>query len=183
MSLRKKCPTYAQNSIKSSNDDWPIEIAVPKTHTISLAQLNNEESEGSSVTKTFERMSTDVTSIQDIGYDYVHMDDKQDSSSDSNLVTTNNFETKLVKVSHDGLERGLPTPMERDQHFTPEEQMYSTKIPDRTSLDSTVTESAPAPSSHCCLQMANEMVCIRQQLVQIEDKQSNLMDLLQVKIN
>ncbi|PON36271.1 Coatomer beta subunit [Parasponia andersonii] len=182
LSLRKKCQAYVENPLKSKDDDWRIEIAVPKTHPISEAEFNNEESEGSSVTKTFERMSTDVTSMQDIGYEYVHMDDKQECSSVSNLVG-DNFDTKLVKVCHDALEDGLPKPMEADQQFAPkefgcEEQMYSTKIRDCRSLDSTATESDP--SSHCCLQMANEMVCIRKQLVQIEDKQSNLMDLLQV---
>ncbi|PON81358.1 Coatomer beta subunit [Trema orientale] len=182
LSVRKKCQTYTENPLKSKDDDWRIEIAVPKTHPISEAEFNNEESEGSSVTKTFERMSTDVTSMQDIGYEYVHMDDKQECSSVSNLVS-DNFDTKLVKVCHDGLVDGLPKPMETDQQFAPkeigcEEQMYSMKIRDRRSLDSTATESAL--SSHCCLQMANEMVCIRKQLVQIEDKQSNLMDLLQV---
>ncbi|XP_062115279.1 TORTIFOLIA1-like protein 2 [Humulus lupulus] len=198
LSVRKKCnQTYVQSSLKSNinndddDDDWRIEIAVPKTtkqqqqHTNSLADLNNEESEGSSVTKTYERMSTDVTSLQDIGYEYVHMDDKQEecSSSISNLLT-HDFETKIVEVCHEG--GGLPKakPTERNQQFSPEnigcdeEQMYSTKIRDRASLDSTVTESAPG--SHCCLQMENEMKCIRNQLVQIEDKQSSLMDLLQV---
>ncbi|KAF4365590.1 hypothetical protein F8388_007423 [Cannabis sativa] len=200
LSIRKKCnQTYVQNSLKSNSnnnddddDDWRIEIAVPKTtthqqHNLSLADLNNEESEGSSVTKNYERLSTDVTSLQDIGYEYVHMDDKQEecSSSISNVLS-HDFETKIVKVCHEG--GGLPKAKatERDQKFAPEnnccdeEQMYPipTKIRDRASLDSTVTESAP--SSHCCLQMANEMNCIRNQLVQIEDKQSSLMDLLQL---
>ncbi|XP_030493142.2 TORTIFOLIA1-like protein 2 [Cannabis sativa] len=200
LSIRKKCnQTYVQNSLKSNSnnnddddDDWRIEIAVPKTtthqqHNLSLADLNNEESEGSSVTKNYERLSTDVTSLQDIGYEYVHMDDKQEecSSSISNVLS-HDFETKIVKVCHEG--GGLPKAKatERDQKFAPEsnccdeEQMYPipTKIRDRASLDSTVTESAP--SSHCCLQMVNEMNCIRNQLVQIEDKQSSLMDLLQV---
>ncbi|XP_024020584.1 TORTIFOLIA1-like protein 2 [Morus notabilis] len=185
LSVRKKSQNHVENPQQSKEDDWRIEIALPKTHTISLAELNNEESEGSSVTKTFERMSTDITSMKDIGYQYVHLDDKQECSSVSNIVN-GNFETKHVKVTHEDLDQGgLLKAMEGDQRFASEEicseeQMYSRKIHDRTSLDSTVSE-AVFPGSHgCCSQITNEMVCIRKQLLQIEDKQSNLVDLLQV---
>ncbi|XP_060670398.1 TORTIFOLIA1-like protein 2 isoform X2 [Ziziphus jujuba] len=185
LSTRKACQNYAENPQLSKEDDWNVEIAVPKTHNVSLAEFNNEESEGSSITKTLERVSTDIASLQDIGYEYVHMDDKQECSSVSNLVT-DNYETKFVTVSHDGLKEGvLSKPMEGDQQFLPEEigsgeQMYLRKMRDRRSLDSTVTESVSQTSHGCCSQIANEMVCIRKQLLLIENKQSNLMDLLQV---
>lgn len=187
LSVRKSCQNYTENPQHSKEDDWHIEIAVPKAHNFQLAEFHNEESEGSSITKTIERVSTDVASLQDVGYEYVHMDDKQECSSVSNLVT-DNYETKFVTVSHDGLEeRVLPKPKKRDQKFLPEdsgteEQMYSTEMRDRRSLDSTVTESGSQTSRGCCSQMANEMVCIRKQLLLIENKQSNLMDLLQVNV-
>ena len=184
MSIRKTCQNYAENPQHSKADDWQIEIAVPKSHN-SLAEFHNEESEGSSVTKTLERMSAEGTSPQDTGYEYVPMDDKQECSSVSNL-TTDNFETKFVTVSHECLEEGgLLKPIQRTQRFaaeevSSEEQMYSAKRQDRRSLDSTVTESCSQTTRGCCSELANEMVCIRKQLLEIENKQSNLMDLLQV---
>ncbi|KAK9931411.1 hypothetical protein M0R45_018687 [Rubus argutus] len=75
----------------------------PKSHNASLPEYHNEESEGSTITKTLERMSTDVTSTQDMGYEYVHMDEKQECSSRSNLVT-DDIETKFVTVSCNSLE-------------------------------------------------------------------------------
>ncbi|XP_059454493.1 TORTIFOLIA1-like protein 2 [Corylus avellana] len=183
LSIRKTCQNYVENQ-HSKADDWNIEIAVPKSHNVSLGEFHNEESEGSSVTKTLERMSTDVTSAQDIGYEYVPMDDKQECSSVCTLAT-DNFETKFVAVSHECLEEGSSVkPIRRTQRFAAEEisdeQIYSAKMQDRRSLDSTVTESFSQTASGCCSQMANEMVFIRKQLLEIENKQSNLMDLLQV---
>ncbi|KAA8535880.1 hypothetical protein F0562_030883 [Nyssa sinensis] len=185
LSNRKAYQNFVENPKHSKANDWHVEIAVPKTHNISSANVYNEESQGSSVTKTFERMSTVNTSPQDAGYEYVPMDDRQECSSVSNLVT-NNFETKYVTVSHACLEEsGLVKPMGINQRFadeeiSTEEQRYSVKMRDRRSLDSTVTETSSQTMRGCCLQTANEMISIRKQLLEIEDKQSNLMDLLKV---
>uniref|UniRef100_A0A5B7AJZ7 Putative microtubule-associated protein TORTIFOLIA1 n=1 Tax=Davidia involucrata TaxID=16924 RepID=A0A5B7AJZ7_DAVIN len=185
LSNRKAYQNFVENPKHSKANDWHIEIAVPKTQNISSANVYNEESQGSSVTKTFERMSIVNTSPQDVGYEYVPMDDQQECSSVSNLVS-NNFETKFVTVSHDFLdEAGSVKPMGINQRFaaeeiSTEEQRYSAKMQDRRSLDSTVTESSSQTMRGCCLQTANEMVSIRKQLLEIEDKQSNLMDLLKV---
>lgn len=184
-SVRKACHNYINHLQHSKPDDWHIEIAVPKTHNISLEDVHNEESEGSCVTKTLGRMSADVTSMQDIENEYMTVDDKQESSSVSNLAT-DNFETKFVTVSHECLEEvNLSKPTGRNQCFRAggigsEEQLYSSKMRDRRSLDSTITESSSQSVRGCCSQMANEMTCIRRQLLEIENKQSNLMDLLQV---
>ncbi|KAK9269469.1 hypothetical protein L1049_001244 [Liquidambar formosana] len=185
LSDRKACPNYVGSPQHSKAEDWQIEIAVPKTHNVSLADIHNEESECSSVTKTLERMSTDVTSMQDTGYEYLPMDDKQECSSVSNRVS-DNFETKFVTVSHRCLEEsGLVKPLGSNQQFaaeeiSSEEQSYSEKARDRRSLDSTVTESSSQTVRGCCLQTANEMASIRKQLLEIENKQLNLLDLLQV---
>ncbi|KAI9192219.1 hypothetical protein LWI28_019710 [Acer negundo] len=185
LSARKVCQNYAGNLQYSEADDWQVEIAIPKTHNGSLADLHNEESEGSCVTKTLERMSADVISTQDIEHEYMPVDDKQECSSVSNLATEN-FKTKFVTVSHECPEDGgLENLMGRNQCFraediSSEEQLYSDKIRDRRSLDSTVTESSSHTGHGCCAQMANEIACIRKQLLEIENKQSNLMDVLQV---
>ncbi|GAV59730.1 hypothetical protein CFOL_v3_03261 [Cephalotus follicularis] len=185
LSSRKACQNHVKSSQHSEDDDWHIEIAVPKTQNISLADLQNEESEGSSVTKTLERMSTDITSVQDIGYEYVPMDDKQECSSVSNLITESS-ETKFVTVSNGCLEESdLMESMGRNQMFaakeiSSKEQIYTAKMQDRRSLDSTVTDSSSQAVCGCCSQMVKEMACIRKQLLDIENKQLNLMDLIQV---
>ncbi|KAM5553513.1 TORTIFOLIA1-like protein 2 [Rosa sericea] len=181
LSGRRTRPNHVENHQRSSEDDWHIEIAVPKAHNASLPEYQNEESEGSTITKTLERMSTDVTSTQDMGYEYVHMDEKQECSSQSNIVT-DDIETKFVTVSCNSLEESSSQkPVGRNQRFAVEgissEKMYSER--DRRSLDSTVTESDSHTPHGCCSQMANEVSCIRKQLSEIENKQSNLMDLLQ----
>ncbi|KAL5569860.1 hypothetical protein UlMin_026435 [Ulmus minor] len=158
--VRKKYQNLVENPRRSKDDDWHIEIAVPKTHAIPLDEFNNEESEGSSVTKTVERMSTDITSMQNIGYEYVHMDDKQECSLVSILINEH-FVNKFLTVSADGLGKDVLPKQIQNQKFTPkeifsEEQIYTTKMQDCTSLGST-------------------------HLSQIENKQSNLVDLLQVK--
>ncbi|XP_031281596.1 TORTIFOLIA1-like protein 2 [Pistacia vera] len=186
LSARKVCQSYMENSQHSKADNWHIEIAVPKTHNVPLADIHNEESEGSCVTKTVERISTDVTSMQDIENEYMPMDDKQECSSSVSNLVTENFETKFVTVSHECLEEGgLLKPMVRNQCFRPEdigseERIHSAKMRDCRSLDSTVTESCSQTVGGCCSQMENEMACIRKQLLEIENKQSNLMDILQV---
>ncbi|KAL5836247.1 hypothetical protein ACOSQ4_015744 [Xanthoceras sorbifolium] len=188
LSARKVCRNYTGNLQHSEADDWHVEIAVGKTHNGSLADLHNEESEGSCVTKTLERMSTDIINTQDIENEYMPMDDKQECSSVSNLATEN-FETKFVTVSHECPEDdGLENLMGRNQRFraaniSSEEQIYSDKTRDRRSLDSTVTESSSHTVHGCCSQMTNEIACIQKQLLEIENKQSNLMDVLQVFSN
>lgn len=184
LSVKKACHNY-ENSHHSEADDWHIEISVPKAHNISLADVHNEESEGcGSVTKTFERMSADIASAPDIRCEYVSMDDKQESSSVSNLFV-DNFETKSVTVSHDSVELGgLLRPIGQNQKIAVEainsdEQIYPAKMRDRRSLDSTVTENS-FQTLHGCSQVASEMAYIRKQLLEIENRQSNFMELLQV---
>ncbi|XP_050216436.1 TORTIFOLIA1-like protein 2 [Mercurialis annua] len=179
LSVKKPCQNYA-DSQRNEADDWRIEIAVPKSHNIYSADLGNE-SEGSSITKRLERVSSDITSTLDNGCEYVVVDDKQDCSSVSNLVA-DNFDTKYVTVSHEG---DLSKLKGRNQCFAAAaidngEQTFSSQMQDGSSHDSTVTETSFQPSHRCCSQVANELTFIHKQLSQIENKQSNLMELLQV---
>ncbi|WCJ34667.1 ARM repeat superfamily protein [Euphorbia peplus] len=163
LSVKKTCQNF-QDSQHVRRDDWQIDIAVPKSCGVSLADIRNEESEGSSVTKTLERFGSDITSAPDMGCEYVPVDDEQDSSSVSNQGA-DSFETKFVTISHHSLdEGGLLKSSGRNQQ----------------SADSTVTQNSFQPPHGCCSQIANEMACMRKQLLEIENKQSNLMELLQV---
>ncbi|CAJ2665188.1 unnamed protein product [Trifolium pratense] len=173
LSVRKAC----QNP---KTGDWHVEVAVPRTH--SEVEFHNEEFESSSVTitKPLETVSADITSMQDVDYDYVPTDDKQECSSVSN------YETKFL-TSHDCfVNNGLQKPIVRSQRFGEEiscnEQMYSIKMQMQNpkSSDSTVTESCPQITHQCCVLRANEMTRIQNQLSDIEIKQSNMMHQLQI---
>lgn len=113
------------------------------------------------------------------------MDDKQECSSVSNLVS-DNIETKLVAASCNGLVKDtLVKKLGANQRFADEEssheeQSYFIKRQDRESLDSTVTMSSSQTMNSCCLRTVNEMVAIRKQLLEMENKQSDLLDLLKV---
>lgn len=185
LSFKKSGENLIEKSQHSKADDWRIEIAVPKARNISLSDVQYEESQGSCITKTCERTSADRTSARDVEYEYVHVDDKQECSSASTLFPEN-FESKALAVCTNVLDevnlvkkigRGPPFVTEE---ISTEEKRYTAKIRDRHSLDSTVTESTSPTMNGCCSKTANEIASIQKQLLEIETKQSDLMDLLKV---
>ncbi|KAI3715223.1 hypothetical protein L6452_22195 [Arctium lappa] len=185
LSVRKTGRSYVESPQGSKANDWHIEVSVPKTCNI---YTHDEESEGSSVTKTFERTRSDITSTQDIGYEYVPMDDKQEFSSASNIGTSK-FGTNLPPVTGDShtkselVEAKGVNQQQAEEEISTEEQRYFSKSQDRRSLDSTITEASSQTMDGqraCCMQTAKEMAFIRDKLLEIETKQSNLLDLLQV---
>lgn len=156
LSVRKTCQNDVEHLQHPKTDDWHVEVAVPRTHTV--VEFHNEEFETSSVP----------------------MDDKQECSSVSN------YETKFL-TSHDCfVNNELQKPIMRSQRFDEEincnEQMYSIKMQNPKSSDSTVAEPSTQITHECCLQRANEMTCIRNQLSDIEIKQANMTHQLQVLI-
>lgn len=183
LNMRKTCPSYLENTQHFKANDCHIEIAVPQKRNMASSVFHTEESEGSTVTKTFQGVSTDATDMQDIEYDYVRMDDKQECSSVSNFLPGQEF----VTVSHESLDdSNMHKSTDRSKRFvtegvTSEGQIYSTKVKDRRSLDSVVTESSCQIVQECDSEIANDMVCIRKHLLEIENKQSNLMDLFKVR--
>lgn len=183
-SSRKICESYADNPQQCKKNDWNIEIALPRALNVSLADGPSEESEESSVTKTFGRVNSDVTSTQDNGFEYVSVDDGLETSSISNLVS-DNFETKFVAVSNENYKEvgsmKLIVPTQKiAADETISEQRYPSRMQDRKSLDSTVTQLSSHAIPGCCSQTANEINSIRKQLSEIENNQSNLMDLIKM---
>ncbi|XP_047171096.1 TORTIFOLIA1-like protein 2 [Vigna umbellata] len=180
LSVKKTCQNYTRNT-QHKPDDWHVEVAVPRPH--SVVEFQNEESESCSVSKPLETMSADVSSMQDVGYEYVPMDDKQECSSVSNLAT-DNFETKFLTAHDCFVNSGVPKPIARSQRYSEErssdEQVYSVKMQHPSSSDSTVTEPSRQTTHECCMQMANEMICIQNQLSDIEIKQANMIHQLQM---
>ncbi|XP_022960870.1 TORTIFOLIA1-like protein 2 [Cucurbita moschata] len=179
LNMRKTCPSYLENTQHFKANDCHIEIAVPQKRNQSLSGFHTEESEGSTVTKTFQGVSTDVTDIQDVEYDYVRMDDRQECSSVSSFLPGREFGTVCRESLEDS---SVHKSTDRSKRFVnegvcSEEQMYSTPVTDRRSLESVVTESSCRIVQECDSEVANDMVCIRKHLLEIENKQSNLMDL------
>lgn len=182
LSLRKAGHNHVEKPQHSGADEWHVEIAVPKTHKIFMPEVRDEESEGSSVTKAFEK-GAETRSSHDVEYEYVHIDDKQECSSGSNLFP-DNFQRKEVVGSHDVIdEASLGTPLGTSrrsavEEISIEEQRYFSGMQDRRSLDSTVTDLSSQKLHGCCSQVAKEMLSVRKQLLDIENKQTNLLDLL-----
>ncbi|KAJ4839940.1 hypothetical protein Tsubulata_040972 [Turnera subulata] len=180
LSARKTSSNYGGDCL-SKADEWKIEVVVPKVHRVSETDLCDEESEGSSVTKVLERTSTEISSALRAGCEYLSLDDKQDCLSESNLVA-DSFETKFVTVSDNVLEGGSSLKQAgRNQQFAveainDEETLHAAKLQDRRSLDSTVTDSSYQILNGS---VTSEMACIRKQLLEIENKQSNIMEVLQ----
>lgn len=182
LSLRKVGHNHVEKP-HHSGDEWHVEIAVPKTRKIFVPEVRDEESEGSSVTKAFEKGAK--TRSAHVVYEYVHIDDKQECSSGSNLFP-DNFERKEVVGSHDVIEEAsLGTPLGTSrrsavEEISIEEQRYFSGMQDRRSLDSTVTDLSSQKLHGCCSQVAKEMLSVRKQLLDMENKQSNLLDLFKV---
>ncbi|KAI3443468.1 hypothetical protein Pfo_000133 [Paulownia fortunei] len=183
LSSRKAERTYIEKSQQSGTNDWKIEIAIPKSRNNSAAENLNDESDGSSVIKRCERTNFDARSVSNIGYEYVEVDDKQDCSSVSNLFTAS-IKSKVVTAHCDASDdASLVKSTGTSQRFAAdevsiEEQRYLAKMHDRRSLDSTITESTSQTVRGCCSQTEKDMVLIRKQLLEIENKQSSLMDML-----
>lgn len=183
LSLRNPLRNHVEKPQNSETNDWQIQIAVPKSRTISVTDIQNEESEGSSVTKRCEITNADTRSNKDNGY----VDDKQESSSVSDLFSES-IKSKIVTAHCHVLDDvSLVKSTGTSKRFAAEEvsieeQRYVANMRDRRSLDSTVTESSSHIMHGCCSQTEKELVLIRKQLLEIETKQSNLMDLLKVRL-
>ncbi|KAL0727653.1 hypothetical protein Bca4012_023746 [Brassica carinata] len=185
---RKKVPFSARNAPtrynedprKTKQDNWRIEIAVSESPVISKVNLHNEESEGSCITKTF----ADAANTPEMTYEYIPMEDKADCYVTD--AVNDNDDIKSVTVSSNSfLASGMVNPAITSKQFAAEEtyseeQQFSTKVKNRTSTDSTVTVSSSEINHDCCAQIGNEVASVRKQLSDIENKQSRLIDQLQV---
>ncbi|KAL6575289.1 hypothetical protein OROMI_012574 [Orobanche minor] len=185
LSSRKAERSFIERSPQSVTNAWKIEVAIPKTRNISIADNPNDESDGSAVFKRCERINSEVRSSTNNGYEYVEVDDKHECSSISNLFTASASTKSKVITAHCGAsdDASLLKSTGTSQRFAAdeisiEEQRYLAKVHDRRSLDSTITESASRTARECCSQTEKDMILIRQHLLEIENKQSSLMDML-----
>ncbi|KAG7583605.1 Armadillo-type fold [Arabidopsis suecica] len=179
VSARQPPTRYNDDPRKTKPDNWHIEIAVPESSIVSKVDLHNEESEGSCITKTF----AEATNTPGVTYEYIPMEDKADCYVTGGVNESDDI--KSITVSSSSFRAsGMVNPAITSKHFAAEEtdteeQPFSTKVKDRTSLDSSVTVSSSQINHDCCAEIAIEMASVHKQLSDIENKQSRLIDQLQ----
>lgn len=186
VSTRKGSPHFAEKSRKSNNSEWQVDVSVPKMPTSIPLYLHNDEYESSSACKTHETVTADVISMQGVGQEYDLIEDKQEYSSASNHVS-DNFTNKFMSAFHCDSSRDIMKSVEGDKRFIvgkndveTERKLYTSKVEDRRSLDSTVTEAEECRSVRVYRpQTEIEISSIQKQLIEIEKKQSSMMDVLQ----
>eukprot|EP00268_Persea_americana_P029710 TRINITY_DN28725_c0_g2_i3.p1 TRINITY_DN28725_c0_g2~~TRINITY_DN28725_c0_g2_i3.p1 ORF type:complete len:539 (+),score=101.36 TRINITY_DN28725_c0_g2_i3:414-2030(+) len=184
--IREACLNYVQSPCHPKANDWNIEIALPKTYTVTSADTHDEESEGSCVTGTFERNASAIK-VQGFKYDYVPMNDKAESYSVSDFVSSS-VNTKQERIVNSCLQESDSVKVIGMDHRSPagetdsEEHMSSLAVHKHKNLDSMVAELNSQSLRGCCLHTANELAFIREKLLEIETKQSSLLDLVQVFI-
>ncbi|CAN6445624.1 unnamed protein product [Victoria cruziana] len=184
LSVRKACPNHLWKAQFSNEDDWHVEIAVPKTCPLLSTDRNNEESQGSCVTKASVRTKSEANRTTNQGYGMqingVHNPECLYISD-----VMGNLEAKTMEVDHKLLQGGgLNKVGICDWPITvascPEDQTLSQRAGERKSLDSVVAECCSQSVEACSPYHANELSLIRRHLLEIENKQSNLLNILQV---
>ncbi|KAK9097607.1 hypothetical protein Sjap_023104 [Stephania japonica] len=183
LTARKTCQNRVHKAQNLKSNDWHVEIAVPRTLALSLADTQNEESEDSNFTKSCERPNVDTTSIQVIDCDYVPMDDKPECTS--SYVVSGEVGTKHDTASNSkDLEKdALVNPTGTIHRYAVDnvghEEICFERHQERQSMDSTVTEVSSQIRHACCSQTTNAIAFIQKQLIDIENKQTNLLNLVQ----
>ncbi|XP_031503787.1 TORTIFOLIA1-like protein 2 [Nymphaea colorata] len=184
LSIRKACSNHVRKAHFSNEDDWHVEIAVPKTCPLLSADRRNEESQGSCITKASVRTKSEAKRMPDPGY-IMQINDAHNPECLCISDVTGTIEAKSMKVDHKLLQNGgLNKVGICDWPIAiascPEDQTVPQKTGERKSLDSVVTECCSPSVEACSTYHANELALIRRHLLEIENKQSNLLNILQV---
>ncbi|GAB2276122.1 hypothetical protein Dimus_010861 [Dionaea muscipula] len=184
LSIRKTSKTSAVKSNRFKMNNWHKELNVSKTSSHISDDCHFEESEGSSATEV-DTVASNNTNIHKTGYGYPLVDDKKEDSYASyhildnyaNSITVPHFcSDRDDEMNHPGKNCQFAT--ERHECET---KSYSSKMRERTSLASTITDFDNSQTLHAyCPQTEKDIVRIQKQLLEIEERQSCLMDLLQV---
>jgi hypothetical protein len=165
LSLNKRGINNSTNQQRMKSGDWHVEVSVPKQNIVPLVDVD-ERRFGKVCAK-----GNAYEADEDSKFDNDIMDDKQECSSVSE-VASRSCETKHVTTA---------------QECT--EDCSSTQVTERRprgrqtkSIDSTVTDVTAHDTHSFCLNAMNELGHIRKQLQEMEKRQSNMFDLLQVVI-
>ncbi|KAK8915977.1 hypothetical protein KSP39_PZI023144 [Platanthera zijinensis] len=162
--IRKKYPNQMQYHHHEGPNDWHIEEPVPKSHIAYLADNNSKETRRLTITKGYQT-SEDAT-------------DDNDFSDMSNFIS-GCCESKHVTADTEYIDDDSSANIISINSGPETEEVDSEgyKTLKHDSMDSTVTDVG---SHRCCLSASNELAFIREQLLDIKTRQSELLNFLEV---
>lgn len=160
-----------------------------------ISEILSEKSVQGSISST--RMRTNTLEIGGNGMSAADQRSQYARSGNSPQVEKHQFLSTLNAVdsyckskfaleqSSAGLENAIEISVDSSPQSAIEEvssvnQSCLTKSQDRNSFDSNVTDSRSQVTGCCCMQTANTLSSMKKQLLEIENKQSTIVDLLQV---
>lgn len=185
LAVRKACVSHVLGSPHYKANDWNAKITMPKTCMLHLDDARNDESEGSCVTKNMQGTMSDATKLHGVGCESMQVKKKQESSIVSDILA-DNFNSNFNGDDHNSAQKGDPhRAIGQNTLYSVEKNYVQGPLPlsrpqERSSLDSTVTEVRMQAEQGCCSHSLGELAGIRKQLLDIEGRQSSLMNLLQV---
>ncbi|KAG8057749.1 hypothetical protein GUJ93_ZPchr0002g24508 [Zizania palustris] len=168
LSINKIALNNAANQQRSKSSNWHVEISsVPKQNMMPLVDFEEKGSGNVSTLKDSKRSPYEIVD-DNSKYEYDPMDDKQDCSSVSEVVSRS-CETKHVTSGQECTE-------DFDSATVIEQ---SPRAQQSKSIDSTVTDVTSHGTHTCCLSAMKELALIRKQLQDMERKQESIFDILQ----
>lgn len=150
--------------------DWRVEVSVPKQSMILLVDNDKKGSSKACSLKDTKRNAYESVDV-DNKFDYDIVDDKRECSSVSE-VASRSFETKHVTTAQECTE-------DCDSAEVTEQ---CPRGRESKSIGSTITDVTTHDTHSCCLNTMNELALVRKQLQEMERKQANFFDLLQVTV-
>ncbi|RWW49492.1 hypothetical protein BHE74_00044335, partial [Ensete ventricosum] len=173
--IRKQCTTNMQSHQRMNSNDWHIEISVPKTRSLPPVNSNSMKSD-SSIRDLSERRLVNTAELRNINFDYGSVFDKPECSS----VYVPDYQSYQMEGENDYEGNDSISPTRNDHSAIEDNGPECLRIQERKSPDSTISDLCSRNMHGCCVHAANGLAAIKQQLIEIETKQSNLLDLLQV---
>ncbi|CAM8887063.1 unnamed protein product [Rhodiola kirilowii] len=174
------------------NSSWQLEMGVSKSPNASVTETQSETLVKSSTSSIFMGSNTmkfgmaagDMRSLY-AGSGYAPPGEKSQFLSTTNIVDDyckSKFSRELNGLLiENALENSAESSLQSAiEEVSSGEKSRFTKSQDRNSFGSTVTNSKSQVSGCCCMQTSNVLSAMKKQLLEIENKQSTIVDLLQV---
>lgn len=168
LSINKVAINNAANLQQMKTGDWRVEVSVPKQSMILL--VDNDEKGSIKVCSLKDTKRNAYESVDvDSKFDYDIVDDKQECSAVLEVASMS-FETEHVTTAQECTE-------DCDSAEVTEQ---CPRGRESKSIGSTITDVTTHDTHSCCLNTMNELALVRKQLQEMERKQANFFDLLQV---
>ncbi|XP_072968783.1 TORTIFOLIA1-like protein 2 [Typha angustifolia] len=179
LAVRSASSNNVANQHHMKSNDWHKKISLPKGCSMPLVDGELMEPNRSFIAKDDKRRAAE--SKVEVNYDYGSMEDKPEYSSVSDL-SSKSYVTKHTTATHEYIEDHYSANITGTKEILVPEEPESghCRYQERKSLDSTVTDLGSEGMHSCCLHAVNDLAFIRKKLLEIETKQANLLDLLQL---